>query len=210
MCSIWTHWTSCNVEDVSGEWRFVSFTTSTGHFDQLILGVPFSLHGFPAPFRRRFPARSCEVFAGYPMQTVFRFSRCGAGSDNKKSPHNNRNLTIPSGMALVRVRYVAIRKSKTCSGSFRSRAGTLSKYVILNCWNRLPQKSSCVNKKIWKYATFGGLQEKAMKTLAKRERAGLLGIRKTVFEKWHGNCLSGLVTEYPARPRKHQVPCPHR
>ena len=27
---------------------------------------------------------------------------------NKKSPHNNLNLTIPSGMALVRVRYVAI------------------------------------------------------------------------------------------------------
>ena len=82
------------------------------------------------------------------MQTVFRFSRCGAGFGKKKSPHNNRNLTIPSGMALVRVRYVAIRKSKTCSGSFRSRAGTLSKYVILNCWNRLPQKSSCVNKKV--------------------------------------------------------------
>ena len=61
MCSIWTHWTSCNVEDVSGEWRFVSFTTSTGHFDQLILGVPFSLHGFPAPFRRRFPARPHRV-----------------------------------------------------------------------------------------------------------------------------------------------------
>ena len=112
------------------------------------------------------------VIAGYPMQTVMRFSRCGAGFGNKKSPHNNLNLTIPSGMALVRVRYVAIRKSKTCSGSFRRRAGTLSKYVILNCCNRLPQKSSCVNKKIWKYATFGGLQEKAMKTLAKRERAG--------------------------------------
>ena len=48
-------------------------------------------------------------------------------------------------MALVRVRYVAIRKSKTCSGSFGSRAGILSKYVILNCWNRLPQKSSRVN-----------------------------------------------------------------
>ena len=112
------------------------------------------------------------VIAGYPMQTVMRLSRFGAGFGNKKSPHNNLNLTIPSGMALVRVCYVAIRKSKTCSGSFRSRAGTLSKYVILNCWNRLPQKSSCVNKKIWKYATFGGLQEKAMKTLAKRERAG--------------------------------------
>ena len=29
---------------------------SVGHFDQLILGAPFSLHGFPAPFRCRFPA----------------------------------------------------------------------------------------------------------------------------------------------------------
>ena len=85
------------------------------------------------------------VIAGYPMQTVMRFSRCGAGFGNKKSPHNNLNLTIPSGMALVRVCYVAIRKLKTCSGSFGSRAGTLSKYVILNCWDRLPQKSSRVN-----------------------------------------------------------------
>ena len=63
----------------------------------------------------------------------------------KKSPHDNLNLTIPSGMALVRVCYVAIRKLKTCSGSFGSRAGTLNKYVILNCWDRLPQKSSRVN-----------------------------------------------------------------
>ena len=85
------------------------------------------------------------IIAGYPMQTVFRFSRCGAGFGNKKSPHNNLNLTIPSGMALVRVCYVAIRKSKTCSGSSGSRAGTLNKYVILNCWDRLPQKSSRVN-----------------------------------------------------------------
>ena len=85
------------------------------------------------------------VIAGYPMQTVMRFSRFVAGFGNKKSPHNNLNLTIPSGMALVRVRYVAIRKLKTCSGSFGSRAGTLSKYVILNCWDRLPQKSSHVN-----------------------------------------------------------------
>ena len=142
--------------------------TSCAHFEHMRLGAPFSLHGFPAPFRRRFPARSCEVFAGYPMQTVFRFSRCGAGSGNKKSPHNNRNLTIPSGMALVRVRYVAIRKSKTCSGSFGSRAGTLSKYVILNCWDRLPQKSQCVNKKLWKHATFGSVQENARETLVKR------------------------------------------
>ena len=150
----------------------MSFTRSTGHFDQLILGLPFSPHGFPAPFRRRFPALPCGVVAGYPMQTVFRFSRCGAGFGNKKSPHNNLNLTILSGMALVRVRYVAIRKSKTCSGSFGSRAGTLSKYVILNCWGRLPQKSSRVNKKFWKYDTFGSLQENTRKTLAKRERAG--------------------------------------
>ena len=87
---------------------------------------------------------------------------------NKKSPHNNLNLTIPSGMALVRIRYVAIRKLKTCSDSFGSRAGTLSKYVILNCWDRLPQKSSHVNKKFWKHATFGSVQENTLKTLAKR------------------------------------------
>ena len=107
--------------------------------------MSFSLHGFPAPSRRRFPALSYGVIAGYLMQTVMRFSRCGAEFGNKKSPHNNLNLTILSGMALVRVRYVTIRKLKTCSGSFGSRAGTLSKYVILNCWNKLPQKSSCVN-----------------------------------------------------------------
>ena len=118
---------------------------SVGHFDQLILGAPFSLHGFPAPFRRRFPALPCGVIAGYPMQTVMRFSRYGAEFGNKKSSHNNLNLPIPSGIALVRVCYVAIRKLKTCSGSFGSRAGTLSKYVILNCWDRLPQKSSRVN-----------------------------------------------------------------
>ena len=147
----------------------MSFTTSTGHFDQLILGAPFSLHGFPAPFRRRFPALLLRVIAVYPMQTVFRFSRCGAEFGNKKSPHNNLNLTIPSGMALVRVCYVAIRKLKTCSGSFGSRAGTLSKYVILNCWNRLPQKLSRVNRNFWKQATFGSLQEKMMETLVKRE-----------------------------------------
>ena len=64
------------------------------------------------------------------------------------------------------------RKLKTCSGSFGSRAGTLSKYVILNCWNRLPHKSSFVNKKFWKHATFGGLQENARRTLVKRERVG--------------------------------------
>ena len=168
-------WTKClhevshNAEDPSGKWRFASFTTSTGHFDQLILGAPFSLHGFPAPFRRRFPALPYGVIAVYPMQTVMRFSRCGAGFGNKKSPHNNLNLTIPSGMALVRVCYVAIRKLKTCSGSFGSRAGTLSKYVILNCWNRLPQKLSRVNMNFWKQATFGSLQEKMMETLVKRE-----------------------------------------
>ena len=150
----------------------MSFTTSTGHFDQLILDAPFSLHGFPAPFRRRFPALLLRVFAVYPMQTVMRLSRFGAGFGNKKSPHNNLNLTIPSGMVLVRVRYVAIRKSKTCSDSFGSRAGTLNKYVILNCWDRLPQKSSRVNKKFRECVAFGNVQEKSRETLVKRERAG--------------------------------------
>ncbi|MFR8951361.1 MAG: hypothetical protein ACLVHP_08410 [Faecalibacterium prausnitzii] len=37
--------------------------------------LPFSLHGFPAPFRRRFPALPCGVIAVYSMQTVMRFSR---------------------------------------------------------------------------------------------------------------------------------------
>ena len=35
---------------------------------------------------------------------VLQLSTCGAGFGNKKSPHNNLNLTVPSGMALVRVR----------------------------------------------------------------------------------------------------------
>ena len=85
------------------------------------MSVPFSLHGFPAPFRRRFPALPYEVMAVYPIQTVMWLSRYGAEFGNKKSPHNNLNLTIPSGIALVRVCYVAIRKSKTCSASLRKR-----------------------------------------------------------------------------------------
>ena len=92
--------------------------------------------------------------------------RCWFG--NKKSPHNNLNLTIPSGIALVRVCYVAIRKSKTCSDSFGSRAGTLSKYVILNCWNRLPQKSSCVNKKVFKTRHFRQSVRKCCQNFGKK------------------------------------------
>ena len=124
---------------------------------------------FLPPLGGVFQLSHLGVIAGYPMQTVMRLSRYGAEFGNKKSPHNNLNLPIPSGMALVRVRYVAIRKSKVCSGPFGSRAGTLSKYVILNCWSRLPQKSSRVNKKFWKHATFGRLRENTLKTLAKRE-----------------------------------------
>ena len=171
-------WTKClhevshNAEDPSGKWRFVSFPTSTGHFDQLMLGAPFSLHGFPAPFRRRFPARFCEVIAGYPMQTVMRFSRFGAGFGNKKiatqQPEPDHSFRDGLGSGSL----CSDRKLKTCSGSFGSWAGTLSKYVILNCWDRLPQKSSRVNKNFWKYATFGSLQEKERGTLAKRERTG--------------------------------------
>jgi site-specific DNA recombinase len=43
-----------------------AFTTSIGHFDQLILGAPFSLHGFPAPL----PA----AFSGSPSQGLRRVS----------------------------------------------------------------------------------------------------------------------------------------
>ena len=120
---------------------------SVGHFDQLILGAPFSLHGFPAPFRRRFPALPCGVVAGYPMQTVFRFSRCGAGFGNKKIATQQPEPDHPFRDGLDSGSLCSDRKLKTCSGSFGSRAGTLNKYVILNCWDRLPQKSSRVNKK---------------------------------------------------------------
>lgn len=80
----------------------------------LKFGVPFSLHGLPTPFQRRFPALPCGVMAGYPMQTVIRFSRSDGGkSGNKKSPQNKPNRTTPSGEALIQVCYVAIRKLKT-------------------------------------------------------------------------------------------------
>ena len=104
------HWRPAPLHSCSGQAALKDSSSgfSDGHFDQLILSAPFSLHGFPAPSRRRFPALPYGVIAVYPMQTVFQFSRCGAGFGNKKSPHNNLNLTIPSGMALVRVRYVAI------------------------------------------------------------------------------------------------------
>ena len=184
MCSVWTHWirlrqfTSCR-QIVHMRW---AVTHKVFLVNDALCHSPHQLAiltswywvrrspcmAFLPPFRRRFPALHCGVIAVYPMQTVFRFSRCGAEFGNKKSPHNNLNLTIPSGMALVRVRYVAIRKLKTCSDSFGSRAGTLSKYVILNCWDRLSQKSSHVNKKFWKHATFGSMQENTLKTLAKR------------------------------------------
>ena len=37
------------------------------------------------PFRRRFPALLLRVIAGYPMQTVMRFSRFNRQNDNKKA-----------------------------------------------------------------------------------------------------------------------------
>ena len=154
MCSNWTHWlglrqfTPCgqNVHMGSAVTQKVFLVNDALCHSPHQLAILTSWYwvcrspcmDFLPPFRRRFPALPCGVIAGYPMQTVMRFSRFGARFGNKKSPHNNLNLTIPSGVALVRVRYVAIRKSKTCSGSFGSQAWTLSKYVILNCWNRLP------------------------------------------------------------------------
>ena len=41
------------------------------------------------------------VIAGYPMQTVMRLSRFGAGFGNKKSPHNNLNLPGGSGLSIL-------------------------------------------------------------------------------------------------------------
>ena len=85
------------------------------------------------------------VIAGYPMQTVMRFSRCGARFGNKKIATQQPEPDHPFRDGLGSGSLCSDRKLKTCSGSFGSRAGTLSKYVILNCWDRLPQKSSRVN-----------------------------------------------------------------
>ena len=135
----------------SFRWRYGK---RCAHFEYIVFlrnwGInvlPFSLHGFPAPSRRRFPALPYGVIAGYPMQTVMRFSRCGAGFGNKKIATQQPEPDHPFRDGLGSGSLCSDRKLKTCSGSFGSRAGTLSKYVILNCWSRLPQKSSCVNKK---------------------------------------------------------------
>ena len=59
---------------------------------------------------------------GIPCRRLCGFQGAVLNLAIKKSPHNNLNLTIPSGMALVRVCYVAIRKLKTCSAPLRKRA----------------------------------------------------------------------------------------
>ena len=43
-----------------------------------------------------------------------------------------------------------------------------TKYVNINCWDRLPQNPGYVNKNIKKHVTFGRVQENTRKTLAKR------------------------------------------
>ena len=59
---------------------------------------------------------------GIPCRRLCGFQGAVLNLAIKKSPHNNLNLTILSGMALARVRYVAIRKLKTCSAALRKRA----------------------------------------------------------------------------------------
>ena len=184
MCSVWTHWirlrqfTSCR-QIVHMRWAvthkvfLVNDALCHSPHQLAILTSWYWVRRSPCMdflppsggvFRLSFSGSSPCI----PCRRSFDFQGAVLDLAIKKSPHNNLNLTIPSGMALVRVCYVAIRKLKTCSGSFGSRAGTLSKYVILNCWNRLPQKSSRVNKKFWEYVTFGSLQEKQGKLWRKK------------------------------------------
>ena len=68
---------------------------------------------FLPPLGGVFQLSHLGVIAGYPMQTVMRLSRYGAEFGNKKSPHNNLNLTIPSGMALVRGSLCSDKKVKS-------------------------------------------------------------------------------------------------
>ena len=122
----------------------------------------------------------CGVIAVYPMQTVFRFSRCGARFGNKNRHTTTSNLTIPSGIALVLGLLCSDKRAKTCSGSFGRRTEILNVYVILNCWNTLPQKSNCVNKS-FESTPLSAACKKNEGNFGKREgldRASPLDIRK--------------------------------
>ena len=88
--------------------KFVDGVSSGGkarfliRFFQIILIVLLPSGGvFRLAFARSSPGIPCRRSCGFQ----------GSALDLaiKKSPHNNLNLTIPSGMALVRVRYVAIK-----------------------------------------------------------------------------------------------------
>ena len=48
-------------------------------FRKFVDALPFSLHGFPAPFQRRCSARPYRVIAVYSVQTVMCFSRFNGG-----------------------------------------------------------------------------------------------------------------------------------
>jgi len=82
------------------------------HFEYIVFcnwGInvlPFSLHGFPAPFRRRFSALPCGVIAGYPMQTVMRFSRSNGQNGNKKSRHKTDQPCLRFFWKVMLVGYV--------------------------------------------------------------------------------------------------------
>ena len=90
----------------------------------------------------------------------------------KKSPHNNLNLTIPSGIALVRVCYVAIRKLKTCSGSFGSRAGTLSKICYIKLLEWITTKIEPCQQKVLKTRYFRQIARKCSENFGKKREPG--------------------------------------
>lgn len=69
--------------------------------------------------------------AAFPVQTVFRFSRCGAGFGNKKIATQQPEPDHPFRDGLGLGSLCSDRKLKTCSGSFGSRAETLSKICYI-------------------------------------------------------------------------------
>ena len=103
------------------------------------------IRGFSTSFRRRFPALLLRVIAGYPMQTVFRFSRYGAGFGNKKIATQRAEPDHPFRDSLG-------------SGSL------CSDKKVKNLLRFAAQTRTFENG-----ADFGSLLEKTRKTLAKRE-----------------------------------------
>ena len=125
------------------------------------LGIP-SFHRFTPQLRNQRPAvlpawLSCPLsaaFSGSPSQghrrvshadghAVFKVQRA---KRQQKSRHKTDQPCLRFFWKVMLVGYVTAESQNVQS---RRVWTNMWKYVIFNCWDRLPQKSSFVNKKFW-------------------------------------------------------------